>query len=388
MKYTFFLTGSIPLTLGLIFILASTIAVAQSNHKMANESGLRYRTFTYHYNNAAKLPAEYSKMEEYIVKKGIDTLTMRSERVKKNGKVKRNSRPMRYIYNENGKVKRVDGLNKKNGEVQWYTLLTYDANGRQQEVISYDKMDVQTLKQVYLSRDSNRRDRLFYKIDKSGDTITKVIVGGIDTNTLVSADYYYFKGKLKYTWHNEYYPNKSRKRCTFYRKGKEKYVWDYQCKEEGVEIKKHKDTSKVCVSKEIDQDSVLTSTYHTVQANGVLEKVTIKRNKHYQRLYYKRMLGTDDVMQSEETYDYATDGKTLLNSEVTYYRKNEIANIRVKTFDVNGDETKNAIAYYKKGVFYSRYTTNYEYDTDSRPTKCISTSSKDGSQLIDYYRHN
>ncbi|MFT5347892.1 MAG: hypothetical protein ACI9M3_000927 [Bacteroidia bacterium] len=388
MKYTFSLERNIPITLGLFFILASTTAAAQSNYKIANESGLRYRTFTYYYNNAAKLPVEYSKTEEYIVKKGIDTLTMRSERVKKNGRVKYKSRLMRYIYNENGEVKRVDGLNKKNDKLQWYTLLTYDANGHQHEVISYDKTGLQTLKQVYLSIDSTRGYRLFYKIDKSGDTMTKVIVGGIDTNRLVSADYYYFKGKLKYTWHNEYYPNKSRKRCTFYRKGKEKYVWDYQCRKEGIEIKKHKDTSKVCVNKELDQDSILTTTYHTVQVNGVLEKVTIKTNKYYQRLYYKRMVGTDDVMQLEETYQYATDGKTLLNSEVTYYKKNEIANIREKMFDENGDETKNSIVYYKKGVLYSRYTTNYEYDTDSRPIKCISTSSKDGSQLIDYYMYN
>jgi hypothetical protein len=252
-------------------------------------------------------------------------------------------------------------------------------------VTTYNKDGVQTSKQVYLAFDSIRNNRQFFKIDKRGDTASKSVINEIDTNTLESIDYYYVKGKLKYTWYNEYYPNKSKKRSTFYKKGKEKYVWDYQCKEEGVEVKKHKDTSTICISKEWDKDSVLTMTYNTVQANGEVEKTITKYNKNRQRIYYKRMVGKDDVVRSEENYTYAADGKTLTLSDVAYYTKGELSSRRIRTYDEDGYEINHRQLRYKNGVLKGEYATTYVFDGENKPVKRISTSTTTGVQTIDYY---
>jgi hypothetical protein len=371
--------------LTLTIIGLTTFCFGQSFNKWNNESGLRYRTFTYYYNNAAKLPVVYNKVDEYITERGIDTITLHTERIKRNGKAKLAVGPVRYIYNDEGEVIRSEGIDAKTGDVKWYTTLTYDHKGYQKEVTSYDKEGVQTMKQVYLRYDSTRNNRQFYKIDKRGDTATKSVIHGIDTNTLVSTDYYYVKGKLKYTWKDEYYPNKSRKRCTFYKKGKEKYVWDYQCKEEGVEVKKHKDTSTICVSKEWNADSVLTRVYHNVSAKGVLTKTVIKTNTNHQRLYYKETRGVDDHLVSEENNTFAQDGKTLLHSENKRYVKGVVRNARVNSYDVDGNVLVDSQLYYdKKGKLSSEYIITYEYNAENLPVKRIAAT-ENGNETIDYY---
>ena len=161
-------------------------------------------------------------------------------------------------------------------------------------------------------KDNSQYSRLVYVINSKGDTASKRVIGRIDTISLTSQDYYFKKGKLVYSWHNEFYANKTRKRTAMLnRKGKEKFVWDYQCKDEGVEIKKHKDTSTVCISKVYGVDSVLTEVHNTVSESGKLRKTIYKYNKKHQMLEYKMTEGSNDRIIYHNNYEYASDYKTL-----------------------------------------------------------------------------
>lgn len=370
----------------LTIISLTTFCHGQSYNKWNNESGKRYRTFTSYFNGALDMPVTYTKEREYIKERGIDTVTLKSVRVNKRGKEKPRMSPVRYILDTAGRVSVAEKMDDKTGDIKWYNELYYDEKGRQSEVRTLDENRTVTERQVYVARAVFTEERAFYVIDEKGDTTRKTVIGAIDTVSYSSTDKYYEKGKLKYTWKNEYYPNKSRKRCTFYKKGKEKYVWDYQCKEEGVEIKKHKDTSTICVSKEWDTDSVLTRVYHNVSEKGVLTKTVVKTNTSYQRLYYKETIGSDDRVVMEEINKFAEDGLTLLASDIKRYGTKHVRNRRVKTYDQDGNEISDTQMYYdKKGVKTSEYTISYTFDSLNRPLQRLATDSKRGVEDKIYY---
>ena len=185
------------------------------------------------------------------------------------------------------------------------------------------------------------------------------------------------------TWFNEYYPDKSLKKTSFYNgKGKLKYVWDYQCKEEGMEVKKHKDTSTVCVSKEYDQDSILTTIYHTIGTDGNITKTINKRNRKGKFISYKRTKGVDDLPVSEYNLTYATDDTTLISSISYGYAKGKLISERKKSFDDEMNLTSSSFKSYKKGVLKEEIVYTFEYDTQGRPIKKVANKKNSGTQEI------
>jgi len=162
------------------------------------------------------------------------------------------------------------------------------------------------------------------------------------------------------------------KKTSFYNgKGKLKYVWDYQCKEEGMEVKKHKDTSTVCVSKEYDQDSILTTIYHTIGTDGNITKTINKRNRKGKFISYKRTKGVDDLPVSEYNLTYATDDTTLISSISYGYAKGKLISERKKSFDDEMNLTSSSFKSYKKGVLKEEIVYTFEYDTQGRPIKKV-----------------
>ena len=214
----------------------------------------------------------------------------------------------------------------------------------------------------------------FVKMNGKGDTLEYTVREPIDSITNTSYDKHYKKGKLKYTWHNEYYPNGQQKRTTATDgKGKVRYVWNFECDARGVEAVKHKDTSKLCVSREYDKDSMLTKVSLAVDEKGEVYKTVEKRNKFKKRLATIRTNETKGFKESEYTNRYASDGQTILFHDYKSYYKGKLRYNSQTAYDRHGNITGWSVNKYKKGVLHKSVKEAYQFDSKNRPIVYQST---------------
>jgi hypothetical protein len=370
------------LILALLGLSFSSIGqISYSVNQYSRYSSVSYPSMQWYF------PVKHDKGPQYIKERGIDSVVVLRTEITKKGKEKQQKYRYRYMFNGDGNVVRFESAKRNKPTSNRYDYLQGEKDKR--ESIQTIKGKFKESKTMLENKENGQYSRLVYVVNSKGDTASKRILGPMDTVSFTSKDYYYKKGKLVYTWHNEFYPNKSKKRTALLnKKGKEKFVWDYQCKDEGVEIKKHKDTSTVCISKEYGKDSVLTEVHHTIYENGEIGKTIYKYNKKHQMMLYKLTSGPDDKLVYNNEYEYGSDYTTVISKHTRHFVKGKLSSENMRQFDDNGDEVKNVSRSYKKGKLTSEHSVNYRYDAMGRPAKKISTDVTDGSKSVWYYKYN
>jgi hypothetical protein len=313
------------------------------------------------------MPVSYDKQASYIKERNIEQITTHKQEFNKKGKAKKVQRYRVMGFDTAGRPISLAG-GKTGKPISWankfyynnfdfpYKSVALDGDGKvkQTNVHDYD-----TVGKIHFH---------YYEINKKGDTSLQCKRGRKDTVSLTSTDYYFKKGKLKYTWVNEYYPNKSKKQTIVYnKKRKQEYVWDFQCKEDGVELAKQKDTSTICSSKTYDADSTITEVYLSVDSRGVAYKEVYKRNKYGKTLEYSRSNEKEGWQINDSKYVFAADGKTMVGYSYRYYRKGIMTTEWDTTLDAAGNRIAQISNTYKKGVLESSTTETYEYDKHNRP---------------------
>jgi len=313
------------------------------------------------------MPVRYDKQASYIKERNIEQITTHKQEFNKKGKAKKVQRYRVMGFDTAGRPISLAG-GKTGKPISWankfyynnfdfpYKSVALDGDGKvkQTNVHDYD-----TVGKIHFH---------YYEINKKGDTSLQCKRGRKDTVSLTSTDYYFKKGKLKYTWVNEYYPNKSKKQTIVYnKKRKQEYVWDFQCKEDGVELAKQKDTSTICSSKTYDADSTITEVYLSVDSRGVAYKEVYKRNKYGKTLEYSRSNEKEGWQINDSKYVFAADGKTMVGYSYRYYRKGIMTTEWDTTLDAAGNRIAQISNTYKKGVLESSTTETYEYDKHNRP---------------------
>ncbi len=168
-------------------------------------------------------------------------------------------------------------------------------------------------------------------------------------------------------------------------KGKEKYIWDYQCKEEGIEIKKQKDTTTRCESIKKDKNGITTYIYHTVNEKGEIFKTINKQNKAGKFFYYKRTKGPKDELTFEQTTTFAKDDSTKLAVIYINYKKGTPSYKNTYSYDKNGNELSTNLKRYNKRVLIKETSVEYVFDDKGRPISRIAEESiKKEKELINY----
>lgn len=331
-------------------------------------------------------PVRSNRSSQYIKERGIDSFRVIRTKINKRGKEKQLKYWHQYNFNNEGEITHFEG--SKKGKLSSYSYDYLQGVKWNREIVYKKKGKLKRRETMIENFDGAQYSRMVYVQNIDGDTVSKTILNSMDTTTMTGTDYFYKKGKLNYKWFNEYYPNRSKKRTTVYnKKGKEKFVWDYQCKDEGVEIKKHKDTSTVCVSKEYDKDSILTEVHHYVGEKGNLIKTVLKYNKKHQMILYKRVKGSNEIPMSEYTYTFASNDTILTSSHSKQYWKGKLGYEYFKEFDVKGDITSNIRKNFKRGKLVSETNVGYRYDAFGRPAKKIATDVVDGTKQVWYFTY-
>lgn len=181
------------------------------------------------------------------------------------------------------------------------------------------------LKEVYTyNNDTLLTEELEYK---KGELFSKILYK-YDSSRVTESEYYKKNmDKPMEKWIYEYYPNHSKKSSTLFKYGKIKYVWNYECKEEGELIKKHKDTTIVCEKTAFDKDSNKTVTSRQFNQRGKPYKnvyVYNKANKLIESRHYnhKDILRNSLVQNPDNSsniwYYYDSHGKERLRHEKIY----------------------------------------------------------------------
>ncbi len=359
----------------LLCILTTTSASAQS--------WMRYKTILPP-QWKINLPTPPATFHNYIVDHQIDTLHITYHRITKNGQVKRGKEVSHYAFNDQGMIMEFNQFRK--GVSKKRETYTYDTMNNLTSKLIYNKKNLVSFAQFqeFDKRNSTR----YLSIAWNKDTSYEVVRIGMNDQRK-SYEYLYKKGKLKNRWENEFYPDSTRKKSTLYNgKGKVKYVWDYRCKEEGVEIYKHKDTSKICLEKSTDNQGITTYLYKWVEEDGTLITTLNKMNRFNKMIYIKQTQGIENRITFENVWEYYDNDTSLKFHSNTSYRKGNISWTSKKSYDKNGNETESSNVHYNKGKVVGTYKQSYTYFADNRPKQRILFNEEKGTQRIIEYTYN
>jgi len=357
----------IGLTLLLMSMICSSV-LAQNVAPNDYLYWLRYRTHSWgrYY---ADFPVTYNKQAEYAKSRNLTQMVQKRQYYRDNGKPRTRVFFWEFAFDTTGRITAFSG-GRDGKPAKWSYAYTYNDKGnlqRAEQINRKGQLTKVTQHDYYTQGDVRLH---FFELNKKGDTTQQNIQGSLDTITLRSKDYYYKKGKLKYTWVNEYYPNKSAKQTTLYNaKGQQEYVWSFECKEEGVEILKHKDTSTICTSKEYDADSTVTEVSLATDSRGKLIKTVKKRNKYGNLLVLTRSNETDNEYIQTDSFEYDENGKTQLKHAYQNFYNGKITGEWVTHYDTNGNVTAKNVKRYKKGILDTESHEVYTYDNQNRPSQ-------------------
>lgn len=349
------------MTLRLLFTACFILSILQSNAQLYKRN---YHIYNPDY--AIDLPVTDDAKSDYLSNHAIDTLETTEYFFKKNGKQKSYYNYTKFDINDKGQIAGIVRFEKD--KLHNYSLYTFNNDGEITQHVLYDKKG-EVDATAYQNFDTYKLD---YYVVKKGDTTLRVITGKKDDN-LQSRDYYYRKGKLKYSWLNEYSSDNKVEQVTMFKgNGKVKYVWDYRCKEEGVEINKHKDTTTMCTSITEEEDGTTTYVYQHVNEKGELYKYINRLNKADKLLNYRRLKRVEEELEFEMDYAYADDDSSVISKLTKSYRKGQLHRVSDQNYDIDGFFISNSITLFKKGEIKSSYTTSFEFDDRGLPAKYIS----------------
>jgi len=282
-------------------------------------------------------------------------------------------------YSKKGEANKSHGVGKFALDDQYNVLrYTYSWKGKpySSAEYTYDSLNHLVMKKKFDKRGDSTRTEIqqfegnhlaFYQSrNKKGKIQSTMLWGELDAN-LLTYDFYYKKLKMKYMWKNEFYPDSSKKRVTLTKaNGKVKYVWDYQCKEEGQEILKHKDTSTICEVKKNNTDGSVIITTQYVDGKGKVIRKVERRDSLDRMTNTKLFQGKDDELYRETINKYK--GDKMAEANYFYYKKGLPKYSSHNIYDDNGHVTSYKRITYKKGVEKWSSSIERSYSSNGLPT--------------------
>jgi hypothetical protein len=202
-----------------------------------------------------------------------------------------------------------------------------------------------------------------------------------DSTRLTESDYYIKNSEVpKEKWVYEYYANHSKKRSTFYKKGKVKYVWNYECKEEGELIKKHKDTTMICENTEFDIAGNKTVTLRKFNQKGKPYKEVYVYNKENKiietRFYNEKDILINKFVQNPD--NFSTVWYYFNNKGMERYRYENIYNSKNNIIEES--------RYKNQNILTSKKT--YNYNENNILLSTMSIGKKNKLRLESKYLYN
>jgi len=242
-------------------------------------------------------------------------------------------------YRKNGKIKRQSLVSYNDSN--WVTIsASYNGAGKQNWKIRFSYNTLGRL----IEHDTYKRD--------SQKIVSKTINTYDNKNNIIESETFGKKGNLKSRTEYNYYDDGSKKQTTMYSaKGKIKQVWNFDCNPIGdLRAKKLKDTSKVCIHYETDQDGnpiKVKEEYAETGIFGTMERTVTKYNKdnnvldvsayklngkqtsHFSASYNSQGNLTEYIMYKAGTtkpwwrnsYTYTSDGN--METEAFYWRADQ-----------------------------------------------------------------
>ena len=189
----------------------------------------------------------------------------------KNGKEEES---ITLAYNENNKIQEIKHLNK--GEVKRKTVFQHKDDKKPLSVVRYNRKNKIDSKDIWTySKDDCLLEYALYKNDE----------------------------KIWQRYVHEYRANCELSKTTQYNgRNKAKHVWTYDCKQEGEQLTKKKDTDQVCRWEEISP-GILTKVYQTFDEKGRtiknVSKYTLADTLILERTQYDK----NDKLMFKGTYD-------------------------------------------------------------------------------------
>jgi hypothetical protein len=363
------------MTLRFIFTAVFLFSVLQSSAQLHKRNYHIYDPTVF-----IDLPVTEDGKKDYLTNQHIDSLEITAYFFKKSGKQNANYNLTKFDINVNGQVVGIVRFEKD--KLYNHSLYAYNVDGEITRHVLYNKKG-EIDGSAYQNFDVHQLD---YYVVKKGDTTLRVIRGKKDEK-LQSRDYYYRKGKLKYSWLNEYSADNKVEQVTMFKgNGKVKYVWDYRCKEEGVEINKHKDTTTMCTSITEEDDGTTTYVYQKVNDKGELYKYINRLNKAEELVQYRRLKGVEEKLEFEMDYEYADDDSSVVSTFTKSYRKGKLYRVSDQNYDIDGFFISNTITFFKKDEIKSAFTTRFEYNEGGLPFKYVSENKRNKYKRVEEYR--
>lgn len=311
------------------------------------------------------IPVSAENAKDFFAKNNIDKQTIIKTAVTKKGKKKTSKVHQTFVFTKQGKV--AEYYTSLNGKLMQKCEYTYDSFGNVILKLNWDKKGRLVNKETYYKKPKGAGSE-YCRINKKGDTTFRVERSAIDRGSFTSVDSYFKRGKLEYVWKNDYYPDKNlRKTILYTKKGKQKYVWDYQCKKEGVEIVKHKDTTAVCESVEKDSNGITTNIRQFVDEKGEINKSVLKTNRYGKYWYYKTTKGPGDVTTYEQIITYGSDDSTVVKQQTIWYTKGKTVTKSIVEYDENGNQQLYRKDGYKNDNHISASSIQFVYNNEKKP---------------------
>jgi hypothetical protein len=273
-------------------------------------------------------------------------------------------------------------LNKRSqGKHNYSKQYFYDEkhSNKFSKIFEYDKHQKE-LKVKSYKYDENGRD-IYYESHRKGKLMNKVLTGYNDEGKVTERLIYYKQNATpatKYTY--DYYEDGSQKETRFYKKGKLKYTWHYDCEPKGALEKAQKDTTTVCIKKEVDSlGRKITWRQETDPKNKVIttRSIYLDEKEINPIEILKTYLNGDTLMywlNTEDEFIY----KQFYKGRITWTQ-----HTKYNSFG----ETEHLISYnYKKGKLKYKTTGSYYYNEKQLATKVEYTNSKGkvSTQIYEY----
>ncbi|MCB9261732.1 MAG: hypothetical protein H6607_05095 [Flavobacteriales bacterium] len=329
------------------------------------------------------LPVKKDSMIEYVKKREISSVQINLQVVKPNGKVKPEKIDQSFLFDPNGRLTHY--LEFKKGSTIETRMMDYDSQNNIIGTSVYGK-NFNLIHRRFTSYNSEGKVDFSGTVNKNGDTSYFNRYYPKIGNT--SSSEYYKNGKLIHRYVSTYYDNGDMQKRTLYKpNGKIKYVWDYECKETGVEVFKHKDTTTVCTSKSIDDDGNTTIVNQMTDEKGEIYKSITVQNAQGKRMSYSyfKVKGGEEKLLYKNEYRYAKD-TVLISESYESYEKEKLKHYTQMEYDEVGNLTNQTQRYYKNGELLTEYTTGYIFDGLNRPVQ-RSRKENNGSAIITQYTY-
>lgn len=309
-------------------------------------------------------------LPQTLAENGVEQIELNNLSLR-NGKSKSGSY---YLYKLDDRGRVVEKIwRNKSGKLKMHNFLVWEEAYVQRIVRLNNRRDTVATTEILYHNDD------LISIEERNKTGRQMFLNRYQyADSLLTRAEIHKKGKLNRYWVYAYHPDGSRKETNLLNgKGKLKGTWSYACKEEGVEMLRHKDTSTVCIEKTGDPLGNVKEVWLTTDPDGKVRSTVLIKNSHGKLTSMDTYSGMNKRPVVSYKYGYLSD--TVLVSE--YYqrfRKGLPSYESVRNYDVQGKVKSTAYTGYRKGKQKSRSNTEYLFDGNGLPVTIKYLGSKSG----------